>query len=163
MLSSSSRGSLLPSLLSRQLAAEIVARRCSRALMLSCSHAVMLSCSHAKTYGLLLSYSLTLLLMLLCVQTVVLPASFCNSREQTRSLIISLPVLACTGFENRALVEAKRPVLEIKLQGCAESIVNIDGWRLRGAQSMVNMHGWCFSAVKVSEDAPRRPQDHNIS
>ena len=128
MLSSSSRGSLLPSLLSRQLAAEIVARRCSRALMLSCSHAVMLSCSHAKTYvsysltlllsyslTILLSYSLTLLLMLLCVQTVVLPASFCNSREQTRSLLISLPVIACTGFQNRAPVEAKRSIVKLKV------------------------------------------------
>ena len=85
------------------------------------------------------------------------------SRENTLSLIISLPVLARTGFENRAPVEAKRSILKKLVQGRVQSIVNIDGWRPRGAQSSVPMHGWRFSAVKVSEDAPIRPQYHNVS
>ncbi len=59
------------------------------------------------------------------------------------------PDWSVADFKNRAPVEAKPSILKIKVQG--------------EAQSIVNMHGWGFSAPKASADAPRRPQDHNLS
>ena len=50
---------------------------------------------------------------LICSESVA--ALFSIPRESIRSLSNSLPVLARTGFENRALAVAKRSFLKIKV------------------------------------------------
>ena len=86
---------------------------CPRALQSSCPLAIVPPSSRigknqvARCYfviWLLVSSSLTLP-----------PSSLFIPSESIRSLSNSLPVLARTGFENRAPVDAKRSVLEIKV------------------------------------------------
>ena len=106
-----------------------LALACSRALVLSHSHALMHSCSRALQPWCRLAlvppssrigrnqvtrcYSFfgfsSRLLWLPPQLSLFIPS------ERIRSLCNSLPVLARTGFENRAPVEAGRPFLELKV------------------------------------------------
>ena len=104
---------------------------CLRALEPSCSRILMLSRIHAlglsSRYALLLSCPKlsyrkesgnALLFCSLASRLVFsdsLPSSLFIPSERIRSLSNSLPVLARTGFENRAPVEAGRPFLKIKV------------------------------------------------
>ena len=97
-----------------------------RALTLSCSHEFMLSSS--SPHALLLSFPHALVqegvgscfvflldfaYLLLCSDSLPAPSSI--PRESIRSLGNSLPILARTGFQNRAPVEAKRSLLKTKV------------------------------------------------
>ena len=96
---------------------------CPRTLMFSWIHALVLS--HCDAF--LLSspralvkeqlgnaaFYVSCVYCLICSESVA--ALFSIPRESIRSLSNSLPVLARTGFENRALAEVKRPVLKIKV------------------------------------------------
>ena len=97
-----------------------------RALVLSCSHDFMLwgsptvmpSCYRASKLSCRKESGNALLFCYLASRLVFsdsLPSSLFIPSESIRSLSNSLPVLARTGFENRAPVEAKRPFLEIKV------------------------------------------------
>ena len=97
-----------------------------RALVLSCSHefmlsgspAVMPSCYRASKLSYRKESGNALLFCYLASRLVFsdsLPSSLFIPSESIRSLSNSLPVLARTGFENRAPVEAGRPFLKIKV------------------------------------------------
>ena len=96
-----------------------------RALTLSCSHEFMLSSS--SPHALLLSFPhalvqegvgscfvvlLDIAYLLVCSDSLSAPSSI--PRESIRSLGNSLPVLARTGFQNRAPTDAKCLVLRCK-------------------------------------------------
>ena len=96
-----------------------------RALVLSCSHGLVLSysgvampsryCAPARSYRkslITLRFIIPMVSCLICSESVA--ALFSILRESIRSLSNSLPVLARTGFENRAPVEAGSSFLENK-------------------------------------------------
>ena len=97
-----------------------------RALVLSCSHAFMLSGSSAlmpscyrsptlsyrRGSGHALVFLLDFAYLLVCSDSLPAPSSI--PRESIRSLGNSLPVLARTGFQNRAPTEAKCSFLRSK-------------------------------------------------
>ena len=68
--------------------------------------------SHRKRLITLL-FIIRMVSCLICSESVA--ALFSILRESIRSISNSLPVIARTGFENRAPVEAGRPFLEIKV------------------------------------------------
>ena len=73
-------------------------------------------CAPARSYRkslITLRFIIPMVSGLICSESVA--ALFSILRESIRSLSNSLPVLARTGFENRAPVEAGRPFLEIKV------------------------------------------------
>ena len=97
-----------------------------RALVLSCSHEFMLSgsptvmpsCYRASKLSYRKESGNALLFCYLASRLVFsdsLPSSLFIPSESIRSLSNSLPVLARTGFENRAPVEATRSFLKIKV------------------------------------------------
>ena len=86
---------------------------CSRApaLMRSCYRSPTLS--YRRGSGHALVFLVAFANLLVCSDSLPAPSSI--PRESMRSLGNSLPVLARTGFENRAPVEAGRPFLKIKV------------------------------------------------
>jgi len=73
-------------------------------------------CAPARSYRkslITLRFIIPMVSCLICSESVA--ALFSILRESIRSLSNSLPVLARTGFENRAPVEAGRPFLKIKV------------------------------------------------
>ena len=91
----------------------VLMNSCSRApaLMPSCYRSPTLSYRRGSGHALVLLLDFANLLV--CSDSLPAPSSI--PRESIRSLGNSLPVLACTGFENRAPVGAKRPFLKIKV------------------------------------------------
>ena len=90
---------------------------CSHAFMLSGSPAVMPSCYRATKLSYRKESGNALLFCSLASRLVFsdsLPSSLFIPSERICSLSNSLPVLARTGFENRAPVEAGRPFLKIR-------------------------------------------------
>ena len=90
---------------------------CSHEFMLSSSspHALLLSFPHALVQegsGHALVFLLDFAYLLVCSDSLPAPSSI--PRESIRSLGNSLPVLARTGFQNRAPTEAKRSFLRSK-------------------------------------------------
>ncbi len=86
--------------------------------MLSGSPAVMPSCYRASKLSYRKESGNALLFCYLASRLVFsdsLPSSLFIPSESIRSLSNSLPVLARTGFENRAPVQAKRSFLKIKV------------------------------------------------
>ena len=91
---------------------------CSHEFMLSGSPIVMPSCYRASKFSYRKESGKSLLFCYLASRLVFsdsLPSSVFIPSESIRSLSNSLPVLARTGFENRAPVEAKRSFLKIKV------------------------------------------------
>ena len=91
---------------------------CSHEFMLSGSPIVMPSCYRASKFSYRKESGNALLFCYLASRLVFsdsLPSSLFIPSESIRSLSNSLPVLARTGFQNRAPVETKRPFLEIKV------------------------------------------------
>ena len=90
---------------------------CSHELMLSGSPIVMPSCYRASKFSYRKEPGNALLFCYLASRLVFsdsLPSSLFIPSESIRSLSNSLPVLARTGFENRAPTEAKRLFLRSK-------------------------------------------------
>ena len=91
---------------------------CSHEFMLSGSPIVMPSCDRASKFSYRKEPGNALLFCYLASRLVFsdsLPSSLFIPSESIRSLSNSLPVLARTGFQNRAPVEAGRPFLQIKV------------------------------------------------
>ena len=91
---------------------------CSHEFMLSGAPTVMPSCYRASKFSYRKESGNALLFCYLASRLVFsdsLPSSLFIPSESIRSLSNSLPVLARTGFQNRAPVEAGRPFLEIKV------------------------------------------------
>ena len=99
---------------------------CSHEFMLSGSPIVMPSCYRASKFSYRKESGNALLFCYLASRLVFsdsLPSSLFIPSESIRSLSNSLPVLARTGFENRAPVEAKRSFFEIEVplsRGCLQ-------------------------------------------
>ena len=91
---------------------------CSHEFMLSGYPIVMPSCSRASKFSYRKESGNALSFCSLVSRLVFsdsLPSSLFIPSERIRSLCNSLPVLARTGFQNRAPVEAGRPFWEIKV------------------------------------------------
>ena len=134
---------------------------CSHVLMLSGSRIVMPSCYRASKFSYRTESGNALLFCCLASRLVFsdsVPSSLFIPSESIRSLSNSLPVLARTGFRNRAPVEAKRSFLKIKvllsrgrLREPSERLQELSKRLQRGSKS----------SQRGSKRAPKTFQEHH--